>query len=105
MGSINRGDVSFSGEDVTVDTITLNEICITYNLTNYTLLSDIEGAEITFILNDPTALRKCSKMIIELHDTHYNGTLYTIDAIVGLLLKQGFSVIDQRGAVYVMVRK
>ena len=105
VGSINRGDVHFSGEDVTVDTITLNEICTTHNLTNYTLLSDIEGAEITFILSDPIALSKCSKMIIELHDTTYNGIHYTIDAIVDLLLKQGFSVIDQRGTVYVMVRK
>jgi len=105
VGSINRGDVHFSGEDVTVDTITLNEICTTHNITNYTLLSDIEGAEITFILNDTIALSKCSKMIIELHDTTYNGIHYTIDAIVDLLLKQGFSVIDQRGTVYVMVRK
>jgi FkbM family methyltransferase len=98
------GKVSHDEQDsmtITVETITLNEICNTYNLNNFTLVCDIEGAEITIILNDKLALGKCKKMIIELHNTEYNGKTYLIEDMVNLLIDESFKLLDQHGSVYV----
>jgi FkbM family methyltransferase len=86
---------------ITVDTITLNEICIDNNITNFTLISDIEGAEITFLLHDTEALSKCHKMIIELHDTEYNGKTYSVNDMVQLTLGHNFKIIDQYSPIFV----
>jgi len=108
--SFSNGESSLSGRvdrngsnasNVSVETITLNEICDTYNLDNFTLVSDIEGAEITILLNDKSALNKCGKMIIELHDTEYNGKIYLIQDMVSLIINYNFNVLDQSGSVFV----
>ncbi len=94
-----------SNSIVTVETITLKEICEIYNIENFTLVSDIEGAEVAFILHDKIALEKCKKMIIELHNTEYNGKLYTVEDIIDLILKNDFDILDQQGNVYVFKNK
>ena len=103
VGQVDRTGSATS--TVTVDAITLDEICIANNLTSYTLLSDIEGAEITFLLNDAAALSKCSKIIIELHDTEYNGNDYSVNDMVQLIIDHGFTIIDQRSPVFVFQKK
>jgi FkbM family methyltransferase len=102
-GKLNR-DV-LNGSTINVETITLNEICETFNLNNYTLVSDIEGAEITILLDDKSALSKCKKMIIELHDTEYNGKAYQIADMVGLITENNFDLLEQSGSVYVFQKK
>lgn len=98
-GKITRGETH--APVITVDTITLNEICTDNNITRYTLISDIEGAEITFLLHDAEALNKCNKMIIELHDTEYNGKTYTVDDMVQLIIGHNFEITDQYSPVFV----
>jgi len=98
-GKIDR--VGSSNSTVTVETITLNELCEAYSLNSFVLVCDIEGAEVTVLLNDKNALKKCKKMIIELHGTEYNGKTYLIDDMVNLILDNGFKVLDQQGSVYV----
>ena len=39
----------------------------------YTLLMDIEGAESGVLLDEPEALDQCQQMIVEFHDTDYDG--------------------------------
>jgi len=97
-GKLNRNEPSDSA--ITVETITLIEICNTYNIGNFTLVSDIEGAEITILLNDMGALNKCEKMIIELHDTEYYGKKYLIQDLVSLITANNFKTLDQVGNVY-----
>jgi FkbM family methyltransferase len=98
-GKLNR-----SGSDdstITVETITLNEICETYKFNNFTLVCDIEGAEVTILLNDKNAIQKCEKMIIELHDTEYNGKTYLIPDLVDLIVANNFKILDQNRSVFV----
>jgi FkbM family methyltransferase len=92
------------GEILTVDTITLNEICDTYNLNKFTLVCDIEGAEIAILLNDENALKKCSKMIIELHNTEYEGKTYLAKDLCDLIISHNFTIVDHRGSVFVFTK-
>ncbi|MFM7855073.1 MAG: hypothetical protein ACKO96_24895, partial [Flammeovirgaceae bacterium] len=48
---------------------TLRSIYQNSGFKDFTLVSDIEGAEIGFILRENTTLQSCSLLIIELHDT------------------------------------
>lgn len=91
-----------SGNSTTIiETVTLNELCNTYNLDKFTLVCDIEGSEITVILNDKSALNKCEKIIIELHDTAYNNKTYQIQDMVNLIVYNNFKLLDQQGNVFV----
>ncbi len=102
------GNVDRSGSKastITVETIKLDEICNNYNLANFTLISDIEGAEITFLLDDESALKKCNKIVIELHNTEYNGNVYLIKDMVDLIISHDFILLDQHGSVYVFQKR
>jgi FkbM family methyltransferase len=98
-GKVHRSGAN--GSTVLVKTITLDELCTTYGLLNFTLISDIEGAEIALLLNDQKALDKCSKMIIELHDTVYNEKKYPVKDMVQMIIDYNFSLLNQHGAVFV----
>jgi len=89
---------------IAVETTTLTELCSTYNLKDFVLVSDIEGAEVTILLNDKSSLDSCSKMIIELHDTEYNNKTYMVPDIVNLITNCGFNVTDQERNVYVFTK-
>jgi len=89
------------GDTVTVETISLDAICEQYELKNFVLVCDIEGAEISIILNDEKALSKCAKIIIELHDTEYQGKSYTKQDMISLLQKQNFNLLEQQGTTCV----
>jgi FkbM family methyltransferase len=70
--------------------------------TDFTLISDIEGAEINFILNDVSALRNCRQLIIELHETELNSTVFTVDRLRTLLENShGFRLRSNHGPVCV----
>jgi FkbM family methyltransferase len=68
---------------------------------DFSLVADIEGGEAGFIFGDAPALRGCRQIVIELHDTTYNGqTLRVVDlfnALVGL----GFKSVASHGPVCV----
>jgi len=89
---------------IAVETTTLTELCSTYNLKDFVLVSDIEGAEVTILLNDKSSLDSCSKMIIELHDTEYNNKTYMVPDIVNLITNCGFNMTDQERNVYVFTK-
>lgn len=109
--SINKSNLDgridntgLNGSTVTVETITLDEICSVYNLSGFTLISDIEGAEVAFLLNDEKALKKCNKIIIELHDTEYNAHKHSVKDLVNLIIAHDFSILDQHGDVFVFTK-
>jgi FkbM family methyltransferase len=89
---------------ITVDTITLDEICTGLNLAVFTLICDIEGAEIGLLLNDDKALANCEKMIIELHETQYDNRVYPIREMVELILAKKYEVLDNCGNVFVFAK-
>jgi len=98
------GKVDDHGDTVTVETITLNAISKQHGLKSFVLVCDIEGAEITIILNDAEALSKCAKIIVELHDTEHQGRAYTKADMIGLLQKQNFDLLEQQGTTCVFGR-
>ena len=88
-----------------IPTITLSNIVAMLNEDVYTLVADIEGAEIQMLLCDIESLAGCTKIIIELHNTHWNNQYFTINDLVSLFQKQGFFVIDSSENVYVFERR
>ncbi len=66
------------------------------------MFSDIEGAEAGIIFNDEAALKNCRQIIIEFHNTTYEGKKYTIKDLSDLLAnKHGFKIIDAYREVFV----
>ena len=55
--------------EIKIKSKSLQQIVLENNLTNYCLVSDIEGAECSFILNEDLA--GCQLAIIELHDSKW----------------------------------
>ncbi|HKP32090.1 MAG TPA: FkbM family methyltransferase [Chitinophagaceae bacterium] len=88
------------GKIFEIDSLTLGSIVEKEKLTNYSLVCDIEGSEIDFLLNDKEALQNCNQILIELHDTQYNGTAYNVEKLKNLILQAGFTQIDNEGPVY-----
>jgi hypothetical protein len=70
---------------------------------DYHLLSDIEGAEASFIFGG-AGLERCSRMVIELHDTIYRGQPITTDDMLRELERQRFRLLDRYGNVCALAR-
>jgi len=82
---------------ISVPTIILRDIVSV----PFVLISDIEGAEIEFLLNDAEAMRLCSHLFIELHQTTYKEQHYSVSDINNLILsKYDFQLIDRDGHVF-----
>lgn len=85
-------------------TITLAEVAGRRS-EGYALVSDIEGAEASFILGDEESLRSCDRMVIELHDTEWNGRQVTREDLVkALIARHGFTLLASKGPVFVLTR-
>lgn len=98
LGGSVGGD---SGRLVTVPTTTLAEILATAGLGDYALVCDIEGAEHALFANEAEALRRCKRIIIELHD--FEGA--TAASLARSLEKDhGFRKLASRGPVYAFTR-
>ena len=68
-------------------------------------MSDIEGAEVSFLVNDAIVLQQCRQMFIELHDTKYKDRNYSVADLVTLIEQNGFKKIENDGPVYYFERK
>jgi FkbM family methyltransferase len=81
---------------ILVESIQLNEI-ITKK--PYSLVCDIEGAEVALLIEDKAALKNCYQLFIELHETTYNGNFYSREDLINLLIMNGFIVRSRDGNV------
>jgi FkbM family methyltransferase len=82
---------------VTVPTISL----INFSNEPYTLICDIEGAEIEVFKNDKIALEQCKNLLIELHETQYNNKKYSVEELKEIITKElGFSLVIEDGNVF-----
>jgi FkbM family methyltransferase len=86
-------------EGTEVPTFTLADIVRDYQVGDFVLVSDIEGAERAMIAEDSGALRRCRQLIIELH-----GTQAQIAMMVEQLSGLGFRVVAARKAILSLVR-
>jgi FkbM family methyltransferase len=85
-----------------VKTATLKELIHDYQIKDFALVSDIEGAEAGMILKDKESLIQCQQMIIELHPITYEGHTYSVNELREKIEDlHGFKLITQRHGVCV----
>ena len=76
-----------------VRTLTLHLLLTSYQIKDYILVADIEGAELELFLLEThhEVIRNCKQIIIELHDAEYNGVKYSKTDIAELI-QQNFKM-------------
>lgn len=86
---------------VAIKTMTLSEILAAVPVTGqYTLVTDIEGAEADIFYQDEAALKQCDKIICELENT----PKYSMQDQVDRLCSIGFETVEIYGNVYFLAR-
>jgi FkbM family methyltransferase len=70
--------------------------------TDYALVCDIEGAEAALILAADPSLTGASRLVIELHETAYEGAPVTVADLREALLDMGFLLAEENGRVLVL---
>lgn len=84
-----------------IATITLKKLHFDNNLTKFSLISDIEGAEIGFILSEKELLKNCFQLFIELHPVTFENTYYSTEEMCKIIQKEhGFNLINSRNNNY-----
>jgi FkbM family methyltransferase len=89
---------------VTVPTLTLHEILRRTGVGDFDLVSDIEGAESAFLLEDPGVLRGCRRAVIELHDTAVGGRAIQISDLAEAAVAAGLRIVRRHGPVVGFIR-
>jgi FkbM family methyltransferase len=88
-----------------VPTTTLAQLVNMYDIGEYVLVSDIEGAELDMFLNEKHVLKQCRQMIIELHDTVKSVGMVTVEQMIEMLVSEhNFHLCARRGSVCVFDR-
>ena len=65
----------------------------------FSLVCDIEGAELLLLRHDAAAMADCALVIMETHPSAYPAMGGTLDELTSLLTALGFVTFDQRGDV------
>jgi FkbM family methyltransferase len=89
---------------VEVPALTLREILRTTKVAKFNLIADIEGAEATFLMNDPEVLDRCGRAVIELHDTMVNDRRVSVFDLIDAAQALGFRVVSRHGPVVALAR-
>ena len=98
VSRVNHGD-PYQG--ITVDATTLAQLVkLVGSPPAYTLVCDIEGAEIDLLRNDIAALENCRLAILELHPQSYQRTGHSVENLLDFAKAAGLSPIAQDGDVY-----
>jgi FkbM family methyltransferase len=90
---------------VRVPALTLREILRRAGVGDFDLVSDIEGAESAFLLQDPDVLRACRHAVIELHDTTVDGHGVSVPDLLAAAVLAGLRIIDRHGPVVSLTRQ
>jgi FkbM family methyltransferase len=98
-GRVNEHEGDF------ISTITVRDILADYDITEYSLVCDIEGSEVEIFKLDKDSLKLCRIIIIELHATVFQGHPYTIDDLIKLVEESGFSILRRDGNCFAFERK
>lgn len=114
LGRFDVGETFITGqltEDMKAETPPITPTCLSHLLAEheverYALVSDIEGAEAHFILDEPGALRGCEQLIIELHYSEQGGRSTSIEELKTALIKQhAFVLVEEHGPVMVFQKQ
>jgi FkbM family methyltransferase len=94
-----------SGTDASITTLRLRNILEQYAIGDYSLVADIEGAEIGVLLEDRPALERCKAIIIEIEDGIHGEKRYSYEDIRSLILELGFVEAYAYGKVSTFLRR
>jgi FkbM family methyltransferase len=89
---------------VEVPALTLREVLRRTETAEFDLVSDIEGAEAAFLLNDPGVLDRCGRAVIEFHETTVNDQRRSVFDLIDAAIALGFRVVSQHGPVLALTR-
>jgi FkbM family methyltransferase len=90
-----EGKVSEDGTQV--EAITLSDLLSRFQVEDYVLICDVEGAESQILHYDAQALARCRQMIIELHDSQEASIQQLADALTN---EHKFSVLAQYDSAF-----
>lgn len=91
--------------EVIVPAVKLSDIIAAFNLKDFTLVCDIEGAEIELLENEDDALKKCRELFIELHETSNGDKGFSVEDLKKLIVERHhFDLVDQHGPVLYFTR-
>ncbi|WP_462187905.1 MULTISPECIES: FkbM family methyltransferase [unclassified Frankia] len=93
-----------SRRTVTIPAATLRDLLVRRRIAEFDLVSDIEGAEASFLLGDPGALDRCRRAVFEMHDTTFEGRPVTAADLLDAARGLGFQVVDRHGVVVTLSR-
>lgn len=84
----------------------LNSLLLKYKIREYQLVADIEGAEIEIFLNEKREIfLGCNLIIIELHDTRYQGIQYNKFQISEIIAtKTNMRIAETDGKTWVFIK-
>jgi FkbM family methyltransferase len=88
-----------SATAVEVPALTLRQIIEKFGVTDFDLVSDIEGAETSFLMQDHDALQRCRRAVMELHDTTFDRQKVLVSDLVRAAAECGFQIVDRHGPV------
>lgn len=89
-------------ETLAIESTTLSRLLCEQGVEEYSLVADIEGAEIGILLHDRGALRRCRQIIAELHVSSSDGRTYSVEDLVRILTEEcGYVLVARRGPVCV----
>ena len=97
VGLAKAGD---PGRQLRVPAVDLAEVV--QGWTDYAVVCDIEGAEAALIRSAHPVLTGAQRIVIELHETTYQGAAVTVAAMREALLDMGFLPVEERGRVLVL---
>ena len=80
------------------------EILARTGVSDFDLVSDIEGAESAFLLQDPDVLRRCRRAVLELHDTTVEGRAVSVSDLLAAAVAAGLQTIRRHGPVVGLAR-
>lgn len=92
------------GECIQVPSTTLSLVLAEQKLQDYSLVMDIEGAELGILLHDKEPLKLAKQIIAELHSVTHQGVNYSVNDLVEAIEKAGFALTARRGPVCVFCR-
>lgn len=87
-----------------VPAMTLREVLRTSDVAEFDLVSDIEGAEAAFLLDDPGVLGTCGRAVIEFHDTVADGRPVSVFDLIDAATATGMRVVSRHGPVVALSR-
>lgn len=89
---------------VQVPAMTLREVLRTTDVREFDLVSDIEGAETAFLLEDPGVLTRCRRAVMELHNTANGDRTVSVFDLIDAAVANGFRVVSRHGPVVALSR-